>query len=267
MLSEESSRVRGARLDGEPAGLRLSEMLKFQVPDEFVGDVLIPHPATLWVLDKDKDGLFSDQDIHAFADGMGRYTHGLIREEWRDMLVGKCYMSLHDDVLRPKRDELMGDSSSSEEEEIAEIDANRNRRVDRASTKDSSRGEPGGLAGYLEWFGKMCVANDSGYEALRKALQDDTKPKLIHVDTVHDLYLAFNVKNASALAFDSQNGTAFQTFLETLQLEAEQKKLMSLEDEQLDDYVPLATLKEFAAGVMRGYRSVNINTPGMARPG
>ena len=71
MLSEEASRVRGDRLAGEPSGLRLSEMLKFEVPDEFAGDVVVPHIATLWVLDRDKDGRFSDEDIHAFADEMG----------------------------------------------------------------------------------------------------------------------------------------------------------------------------------------------------
>ena len=54
--AEEASRVRGERLAGEPSSLRLSEMLKFEVPDEFAGDVVVPHIATLWVLDRDKDG-------------------------------------------------------------------------------------------------------------------------------------------------------------------------------------------------------------------
>ena len=263
MLSEEASRVRGPRNAGEPPGLRLSEMLKFEVPDEFVGDVVINHSATLWVLDRDHDGVFSDPDIHQFADEMGKYTHGLVREDWRDYLTGNFYMQLHDDVLRPRRVEMMGDSSESESDD--EHNESRRNQIDRASTKDSSRGEAANLKSYLDWITKLCVANEPGW-CLTEFPKLHPGVSFVGVDTVHDLYLAFNLKNASCLSNDAINGTAFQTFLETLQFDAEQKGLMHLDVEELDDYVPLETLREWISGVMRGYRSVNVNVPGMAKP-
>ena len=251
MLSEEASRVRGERLAGEPSGLRLSEMLKFEVPDEFAGDVVVPHIATLWVLDRDKDGRFSDEDIHAFADEMGKYTHGLVREDWKDYLIGNFYMQLHDDVLRPKRDgtSANGDEEAREPPSKA-FDGSENGAENEA--RDSYRP-------YLDWFSRMCLANEPG----GKAHAHVSRPRVayVSVDTAHDVYLAFNVRNASALTRDAADGFAFQTFLETLHVDAEESDLMELETEELDDYVPLETLLKWVRGVLRGYSSVNVNVP------
>ena len=80
------------------------------------------------------------------------------------------------------------------------------------------------------------------------------------------MYLAFNVRNASALTRDAADGVAFQTFLETLHVDAEESDLMELEAEELDDYVPLETLLKWVRGVLRGYSSVNVNVPGALPP-
>ena len=262
MLSEEASRVRGERFAGEPSGLRLSEMLKFKVPDEFEGDVVVPHIATLWVLDRDKDGRFSDEDIHAFADEMGKYTHGLVREDWKDYLIGNFYMQLHDDVLRPKRD---GTSSNGDEEareppskafDGAENGAENEGDGRPCSVSNEARDS---YRPYLDWFSRMCLANEPG----GKAHAHVSRPRVayVSVDTAHDVYLAFNVRNASALTRDAADGVAFQTFLETLHVDAEESDLMELEAEELDDYVPLETLLKWVRGVLRGYSSVNVNVP------
>jgi hypothetical protein len=36
---------------------------------------------------------------------------------------------------------------------------------------------------------------------------------------------------------------------------------MGLEEEELDDYVPLETLLKWVGGVLRGYSSVNVDVP------
>ena len=257
MLSEEASRVRGERLAGEPSGLRLSEMLKFEVPDEFAGDVVVPHIATLWVLDRDKDGRFSDEDIHAFADEMGKYTHGLVREDWKDYLIGKLYMQLHDDVLRPKRDDGRSDGRRR-------TNPAKRSSVPSVSSDSSLLETREDFDPYLDWFSKMCLANEPGGKAHAHA----SRPRVafVSVDTAHDVYLAFNVRNASALTRDAADGFAFQTFLETLHVDAEVSDLMGLEAEDLDDYVPLETLLKWVRGVLRGYSSVNVNEPVTATP-
>lgn len=278
MLSEEASRVRGERLAGEPSGLRLSEMLKFEVPEEFAGDVVVPHIATLWVLDRDKDGRFSDEDIHAFADETGKYTHGLVREDWKDYLIGKFYMQLYDDVLRPKRDETFVVADEKARERLRASDGRedghsdgrrRTNAVKRASVPSVSSDsdlletredfEP-----YLDWFSRMCLANEPGGKAHARA----SRPRVafVSVDTAHDVYLAFNVRNASALTRDAADGIAFQTFLETLHVDAEESDLMGLEEEDLDDFVPLETLLKWVRGVLRGYSSVNVIEPDIATP-
>ena len=81
MLSEEAARVRGERGEGDDPALVLGEVLKYEVPGGFEEDVALTHPAVLWVLDRDKDGRFSDDDVHAFADMMGEYTKMWLREE------------------------------------------------------------------------------------------------------------------------------------------------------------------------------------------
>jgi hypothetical protein len=69
------------------------------------------------------------------------------------------------------------------------------------------------------------------------------------------------VRNASFLTRDAADGFAFQTFLETLHVDAEESQLMGLEEEELDDYVPLETLLKWVGGVLRGYSSVNVDVP------
>ena len=81
MLSEEAARARGDREEGDDPALVLGELLKCKVPGGFEDDVNLVHPAVLWVLDHDKDGRFSDDDVHAFAEMMGEYTKMWLREE------------------------------------------------------------------------------------------------------------------------------------------------------------------------------------------
>ena len=73
--------MRATREPGVDPALVLGEVLRFEVPGGFDEDVQLAHPAVLWVLDRDKDGRFSEADIHAFADEMGEYTKMWTRDE------------------------------------------------------------------------------------------------------------------------------------------------------------------------------------------
>ena len=52
----------------------LTEVLNYTAPGELDQYLEINHPAVLWVLDADKDGMFGEEDIHSFAWMMGEYT-------------------------------------------------------------------------------------------------------------------------------------------------------------------------------------------------
>ncbi len=75
ILTEEMDRVRTVeRKPGESPALKLTEILNFTPPGDLEQYVELNHPAVLWVLDADKDGMFGEEDIHSFAWMMGEYT-------------------------------------------------------------------------------------------------------------------------------------------------------------------------------------------------
>ena len=75
ILTEEMDRVRTVeRKPGESPALKLTEILNFTAPGDLEQYVELNHPAVLWVLDADKDGMFGEEDIHSFAWMMGEYT-------------------------------------------------------------------------------------------------------------------------------------------------------------------------------------------------
>jgi hypothetical protein len=118
------------RKPGESPALKLTEVLNYTAPGELDQYLEINHPAVLWVLDADKDGMFGEEDIHSFAWMMGEYTKDweqyqvradtrpLVRDppnprqiiklltnprplpaQWRDQIKGFCYMQLYDRIL------------------------------------------------------------------------------------------------------------------------------------------------------------------------
>ena len=74
-------------------------------------------------------------------------------------------------------------------------------------------------------------------------------------DTVHDLYTMFQV-NMTWGTFGKRN---FQDFLCWLQDDGEAKGLMPLDDDELDDFVPMETIRDMVEDIMRGYRCINIH--------
>ena len=241
MLSEEAARVRGERKEGESADLTLGELLKYQVPGGFEEDVRVIHPAVMWVLDRDKKGAFADEDLHEFAQEMGVYTNAWMRVDWNDMIVAKCYMALHDAVLRPGPDPLMGDSDSDSD-------------TPPEDPGDTSAGQPRDLESFQAWVARLVRRNEPVV----------THPKhpgveFVDVNTVHDVYVMFDVGNSSRVADYAMPGAGFQLVLDAMHRHAEDLGLQPLDEEDLDDYVPMEVIMEFVKEYVMGYGSINVH--------
>ena len=150
----------------------------------------------LWTLDRDKKGGFSDEDLHVFANEMGIYTNMWTRDEWRDMIVAKCYMTLHDDVLRPAPDLLLGESSESDDDE---------KEWDEITVEDSSRGVARDLESYKEWVVKLMRRD---HPVVRHPKYPDVE--YAHVDAVHDLFLMFDSVQSTQFAGHEPEGRSFR---------------------------------------------------------
>lgn len=66
----------------------------------------------------------------------------------------------------------------------------------------------------------------------------------IHVDTVETLHHVLRIQESL--------GTDFQTFTDMLQRVGEERRVMDLNDEEQDDWVPLGVVRDFIRGVFRG---------------
>lgn len=165
------------------------------------------------------------------------------------MIKANCYMQLHDAVLsndgeggaQPPR--LGGDGGAAAPPPVDDgpVDAS------PAASAVASGVHGRGTEVFLEWFSKLVMRNEP-------TLGHADYPGVAFVgrDTVHDLYEVFRVEN-------TPGGPHFQAWLDLLQRHGEESGCLALENEELDDVVPLQVLVEFAAGAMEGYRSINVH--------
>ena len=237
MLSEEAARARRAE-GGESADLTLGELLKYQVPGGFEEDVHVIHPAVMWVLDRDKKGALRTRTCTVAWRWAA--TNAWMRVDWNDMIVAKCYMALHDAVLRPGPDPLMGDSDSDSD-------------TPPEDPGDTSAGQPRDLESFQAWVARLVRRNEPVV----------THPKhpgveFVDVNTVHDVYVMFDVGNSSRVADYAMPGAGFQLVLDAMQARRG-SGLQPLDEEDLDDYVPMEVIMEFVKEYVMGYRSINVH--------
>jgi hypothetical protein len=233
----------------------------------------------LWVLDADKDGMFGEEDIHSFAWMMGEYTKDweqyqvradtrpLVRDppnprqiiklltnprplpaQWRDQIKGFCYMQLYDRIL--SNDGKGGDSvqnATMAPQWLKDLEATRPPAPDDPSNPAAGLGVPA----FQKWV-EMVIEENAP-----RTFDHDEFPGTVFVerDTVHDLYTMFQV-NMTWGTFGKRN---FQDFLCWLQDDGEAKGLMPLDDDELDDFVPMETIRDMVEDIMRGYRCINIH--------
>lgn len=99
---------------------------------------------------------------------------------------------------------------------------------------------PDGMDRFINWICTLLLENSS---EKRRFWRYGTH-QFIHVDTVETLHHLLRVQELL--------GTDFQTFFDMLQRVAEDRKLMDLEDEEQDPWLPLDIVKEFVSGIYTG---------------
>lgn len=80
----------------------------------------------------------------------------------------------------------------------------------------------------------------------------------LHVDTLEAFHTLLRAQDAV--------GTDRQSFYDLLQRVGEEKKLMDVKDEELDDWVPVGVIREFALGLARGAARLMTDIVGMVGP-
>eukprot|EP00192_Tetraselmis_astigmatica_P018845 CAMPEP_0117657044 /NCGR_PEP_ID=MMETSP0804-20121206/5123_1 /TAXON_ID=1074897 /ORGANISM="Tetraselmis astigmatica, Strain CCMP880" /LENGTH=252 /DNA_ID=CAMNT_0005463477 /DNA_START=98 /DNA_END=857 /DNA_ORIENTATION=+ len=70
----------------------------------------------------------------------------------------------------------------------------------------------------------------------------------VHRDPIETLHHSMGIKESQ--------GLDFQSFFDLLQQVAEEKKILALDNEEFDDYLPLAVLSEFALSMITGMQKV-----------
>lgn len=78
----------------------------------------------------------------------------------------------------------------------------------------------------------------------RKTFQRHGHEVFVSLDTVQTLH--------SALRLQQQHGLGLQEFVDLLHRAGEERGLMDLQDESQDDWLPLATIQDFASGLYAG---------------
>ena len=167
--------------------------------------------------------------------------------QWRDMITGYCYAQLHDAVLcKNKNKSASGGGEPQSEEQRADARGGGDEAASSAAAGHG--GDAGGTEdAFIAWFSKLVMRNEPTF-----AHQDYPGTVFIGRDTVYDVYKVFNVEEAPGAPH-------FQSWLDLLQRAAEDKNLLALDVEELDDFVPMEVLTEFAEAAMEGYCSANVH--------
>lgn len=171
-----------------------------------------------------------------------------IPPQWRNQIKGFCYMQLYDRVL--SNDGAGGDSvqnARNAPQWLKDLEATRPPAPDDPKNPAAGTGMPA----FQAWM-EMVIEENSP-----RTFDHDDFPGTVYVerDTMHDLYCMFQVNKCWG-TFGERN---FQDFLTWLQNDAEVKGLLPLDDDELDDFVPMETVRDMVEDIMRGYRCVNVH--------
>jgi hypothetical protein len=99
---------------------------------------------------------------------------------------------------------------------------------------------PDGHESFANWICTMLVENSPE----RRRFWRYGAHQYLHVDTLEALHALLRAQETV--------GAERQAFYDLLQRVGEERRLMDVDDEELDDWVPLGVLKEFALGLARG---------------
>lgn len=158
------------------------------------------HLGTLFVLDKDRDGVVSLQELEDFASVCSAQANKTLYE-FQTQLQAYCTLELWHFV-----------------------------------------GQAGGTDEFVEWIRKL-LRQDLPVQRFKGSDEE-----FINGDTVMTLH--------EMLSVEQSYGIDFQSFFDMTQRVSEEKGLMSLEDERMDDYVPIATILDFVRDFIDGFTAM-----------
>jgi len=101
--------------------------------------------------------------------------------------------------------------------------------------------KPEGSDIFVEWFSKLFTENPN-YIQKFKHHQDSV---FLTSDAIKKMYQILSIKN--------YYGGDFRSFLDLMQRSAEEQSIMKLDEDELDDVVPLVILKNFSKDFINGF--------------
>ncbi|EFA78415.1 hypothetical protein PPL_09066 [Heterostelium album PN500] len=101
--------------------------------------------------------------------------------------------------------------------------------------------KPEGTDLFVEWFSKLFTLNPN-YVQTFKHHQDIT---FLTSDAINKMYQILSIKN--------YYGGDFRSFFDLMQRTAEEQGIMKLDEDELDDVVPLVILKNFSKDFISGF--------------
>eukprot|EP00002_Diphylleia_rotans_P022612 TRINITY_DN442_c0_g2_i3.p1 TRINITY_DN442_c0_g2~~TRINITY_DN442_c0_g2_i3.p1 ORF type:complete len:129 (+),score=24.09 TRINITY_DN442_c0_g2_i3:331-717(+) len=105
--------------------------------------------------------------------------------------------------------------------------------------------EANGIDYFVDWFGRLLTFD-------RASLSFPQYPGILYLDgdAIKVLHELLNLRE--------RDGMNLQSFMDMLQRRAEEKGLLSLEDEGLDDFVPLPIILEFVRQFAQGFHELMV---------
>lgn len=176
--------------------LNISEILQLQSQEEY--PFTFSHLGVLFVLDDDRDGRVTIDELLHFATYCGKHMKNYKTYEFQSQLQAFTTLQLWHALKQP----------DGENDVVA-------------------------------WIGRLLYEND-------EVSYFENKPGIafVKMDTVKHLFEFCNLK--------AMNGMNLQRFFDLLQQGGEETGLMTLECEELDDYVPLVICQDFSREFIRG---------------
>jgi len=100
--------------------------------------------------------------------------------------------------------------------------------------------KPGGIDEFVEWFGKLFAENLSVQH-----FEGHADTEFLPGDTIKTMHQILGIKKTY--------GVDVQSFFDLMQRVAEEQGIMRLDEEKLDEVVPLEVLKQFARDFINGF--------------
>eukprot|EP00742_Colponemidia_sp_Colp-10_P001015 GILJ01001097.1.p1 GENE.GILJ01001097.1~~GILJ01001097.1.p1 ORF type:complete len:228 (-),score=33.27 GILJ01001097.1:324-1007(-) len=160
------------------------------------------HVATLWVIDSNKDGRFTADELMAFGDYCCQVSKHIRTHEFQIQVQASCTVTMWNALSRTDGEDA-----------------------------------------FTEWFTTVLKENGPISQ-----VADYPGVDFLGRDTVGTLYEMLNARRVY--------GIDLQGFFDLMQQVGEEMGIMDIENESLDDIVPVVVVKQFCRDFIRGFRQM-----------